>query len=183
MMKYILVIMVLFVSLLEAESKPGLFGKVVHIENNDVLNIRQKPDYKSKKVGSLPNGAYMGIEKCQKTENSLWCKVYEVSQNFSEEYNPGWVNAIYLSFSNNGYVVINNRPSACFYSLKCTEDKCLVVLDMSYDYEKDKMNDMKTEWIKKEILRGESHFGAMNTEEDGFCNNANIIEKYKNSYL
>lgn len=182
-MKNLLILLIVLASVLEAEVKPGLFAHVVYIDKNDVLNIRQTPDHKSKKVGALPNGAYMGIEKCQKVKGSLWCKVYEVSQNFSEEYNPGWVNASYLSFGNRGYVVIKNRPNACFYSLRCTDDKCLVVLDMTYDYAKEKMNDIKTEWISKEIVRGESNFGAMHEAEDGYCNNASILETYRKSNL
>ena len=178
MKKLVIALFVVSISILEAQNRPGLFARVVHIEKNNVLTIRQKPDNKSKKVGSLPNGAYMGIEKCLTIDSSTWCKVYEVAQNLYETYDTGWVNSIYLSFSNKGYVVIDGKPSACFYALKCIDDKCLIVLDMSYNYEKDMMNTIKTEWIKKEIVRGESNYGAMYEEEDGFCNNARLIGEY-----
>ena len=48
-----------------AVTYPGLFGVVVNLAKNDRLNIREKPDWHTRKVGSLSQNTYVGIEYCK----------------------------------------------------------------------------------------------------------------------
>jgi len=170
---------------------PGLFASVVNVASNDTLNVRSEPNYKAKKVGEIPSKFFMGIEKCKTVENSTWCHVYPLVQNwyekFWEEKNIGWVNARYLKFSNHGYVNIAGEEKNCFYALKCREieDKkeCLVVYELNYDYKKDKMIEIKSKWIERKKLKGESMFGAVSENreinpEGGYCTTGKMIDEY-----
>jgi len=169
----------------------ALFGRVANIAQNDTLNVRYEPNYKAKKVGELPFDAGMGIEKCKTVKNSIWCRVYPLVQNFyenfSEEKNIGWVNAQYLKFSYRGYVNITGEEKNCFYALECRDiankKECLVVYDLKYDYEEDTMIEIRSKWIERKKLKGESAFGAasQNVEinsEGGYCTNARMIEDH-----
>ena len=188
-----IIILSLFISIgLWAESS-ALFGKVINVTKNDTLNVRSQSNYEAKKVGEIPSGAYMGIEQCKTVMNSTWCRVYPLVQNFYENFweekNIGWVNARYLKLSNRGYVNITGEEKNCFYSLKCRDTankkECLVVYDLKYDYEKDKMIEMKSKWIERKKLKGESMFGAVSENreinpEGGYCTKAKMIDNYLN---
>ena len=156
---------------------PPLFASVIGVAENDTLNIREKPYYRSTKVGSLPSQAYIGIEKCQILKSATWCKVYQIAQHFHEGFNrSGWVNARYLKPINRGYALIDKTRN-CDYVLRCKEAKCEVV--SSYETDKEyKITSIKTEWIARERLQGESHFGAMTENEDGYCTLGNWVEDY-----
>ncbi len=169
----------------------ALFGFVINVSKNDVLNVRSEPSHKAKKVGALPFDAGMGIDKCKTVKNSTWCRVYPLVQNwyenFWEEKNIGWVNARYLQFRYRGYVNIVDEEKNCFYALKCRDiaDKkeCLVVYNLKYDYEKEKMTEVKTKWIDRKKLQGESAFGAASENreinpEGGYCTNGRMIDDY-----
>ena len=169
----------------------ALFGFVINVSKNDVLNVRSEPSHKAKKVGALPFDAGMGIEKCKTVKNSTWCRVYPLVQNwydnFWEEKNIGWVNARYLQFRYRGYVNVVDEEKNCFYALKCRDiaDKkeCLVVYNLKYDYEKEKMTEVKTKWIDRKKLQGESAFGAASENrginpEGGYCTNGRMIDDY-----
>ena len=105
----------------------GLFGTVVNITQNDTLNVRNKPDYHSKKTGALPLDAFIGIDLCKELGKSIWCKIFHIAQRDYEEFGYaaklGWVNARYLKFDNRGYVIIDGKPK-CDYVLRCYENKC-----------------------------------------------------------
>jgi len=160
----------------------ALFGFVTNISKNDTLNVRSQANHKSKKVGELPFDAGMGIEKCKTVKSSTWCRVYPLVQNFYdkfwEEKNIGWVNARYLKFRNHGYVLIKGERN-CAYALDCYKGKCEVVDDFSnesiVDYQK---TGIKTKWVKREYLRGESNFGVTPDNVDGYCNNGVYIDEY-----
>jgi len=62
----------------------ALFATVTDVKKNDTLNIRNRPSYTSKKVGSLPFEALITIDKYQTKKNATWCKVYQISQQFYE---------------------------------------------------------------------------------------------------
>ncbi len=151
--------------------------QVKGVAEDDLLNIREKPDYGSQKVGTqLPN-ALMGVERCVDVKTSVWCKVYQLVQNFySEDFSPGWVNADYLKPENRGYVLIDTVRN-CDYALGCHEGVCEIVID----YDTDALHNvtaLKRRMFKRNKLRGESNFGAISQEVDGMCNSRNFIEDY-----
>ena len=159
----------------------GLFAFVVNVASNDVLNVRKEPNYKAEKVGEIPLDAYIGIEKCTTVNNSTWCRVYPLGQNWYEKFAPqnaGWVNAKYLKFSNRGYVLIKGKKN-CAYALKCIDDKCELVDDFeknnAIEYEK---TGLHTRWVERKYLKGESNFGVTPDNVDGFCNSGMFIDDY-----
>lgn len=156
----------------------ALFAKVIGVSQLDTLSIRSEANYKSKKVGSLPPEAYIAIENCKDMGNSKWCRIYQIPQQFYENYHIGWVNARYLKFSNRGYVNIGGEKNDCYYALHCKDNSCSVVKKFDYDYELDILSNLFVEEVKREKLEGTSHFGAMNEEGDGYCTNANYIENH-----
>lgn len=128
----------------------GMFATVVNVKKGDVLNVREKPNYHSKKLGEFHTkesidyfAGGMQVEYCKKISKSTWCKVYPVVNiNIGQPSDgvEGWVNARYLKFSNSGYVNVLNQKSNCDYSLKCKADKCLV---LGYK---------RAKWIPKRLL-------------------------------
>lgn len=159
---------------------PSLFGKVINVAEDDTLNVHKQSNYKSKKVAELPPKAYIGIEKCKKIQKTTWCRVYPMVQQWYEKFgndsHKGWVNARYLKFNNRGYVIIDGKKN-CDYVLRCKESKCEVV--DRYEQEKNyNVTSIKTKWIERDRLRGESNFGAISEDEDGFCNSRIFIEDY-----
>jgi len=176
----LLIVLSFFVTANGSSKYPGLFGKVVNVADDDTLNVRIKPNYRSKKIGALPPGGYVGVDYCKKIKKSTWCKIFHIPQRDYDEYGydapPGWVNARYLSFSNRGYVLINNKPN-CDYALRCKNNKCEIVVDYKTD-SSGKVLSIKTKWVNRENLKGSNHFGAMNENEDGYCNIHNFIYDY-----
>jgi len=136
---------------------PSFHAEVINVPKWDVLNIRAKPNYKSKKLGSLKPGKKVQIEYCLDSPKSTWCKVYPaVGINLGQEEPPsGYVNAKFLKFINNGYVNIKNRKSNCDYLVKCKNDKCLI---LSYK---------GLEWIKRSLIGVEKGQKATSVEEEG----------------
>ncbi len=162
-----------------AESSP-LFGRVINISENDTLNVRSQPDYKSTKVAELPPNAYMGIEKCTKIKKTSWCRVYPMVQqwyeNFGSDSHVGWVNARYLEFKDRGYVMVKGKKN-CDYALGCHDGKCEVVYDYGVVNEDNDL-EFKIQWIERRYLKGESNFGVTPDNVDGFCNMGMFIEEY-----
>jgi hypothetical protein len=158
-------------------ANPPLFVTVVGVAENDMLNIRQEPDYRSAKVGSQVLDAYMAVERCEEVESATWCRVYEVAQYFySEDFKPGWVNARFLKPNNRGYVTIDGKRN-CDYVIGCEADKCEVIASYEND-ENLSIASIKTKWIERSRLKGESHFGAMPDDGDGYCNIHQFIGDY-----
>ena len=158
--------------------KDALFGGVVGVASWDSLNVRAKPNYKAKKVGSLPNDALVGIDRCKKVGKSIWCKVHHIAQRDYEgfgEAKSGWVNARYLIFSDEGYVLINGKGN-CDYVLGCQNGYCTLVADSK----RDKYNNVisiETKKVKRSSLYSESNFGAAG-DGDGYCVEHNYIYDY-----
>ncbi len=158
---------------------PSLFAKVINVAEDDILNVREEPNYRSQKIGSQVPDAYMGVERCVSIKTSVWCKVYQIVQNiYSEDFNPGWVNARYLKPNNSGYVLIDDKGN-CDYALRCKAGLCEVVTNYVQD-ENGSILNLNITSIKREMLKGESSFGAMCREEecDGYCTSGNYIEDY-----
>ena len=165
-------------------SHTPLFAKVVGVTKNDTLNVRSKPDYTSKKSGKLPPKAHIGIKKCKTMNKATWCKVYPLIQNWFEEFgaeSEGWVNAHYLAFYDRGYVLIDGIGN-CDYALQCKENKCEVLI--SYEIDKEhKITSIKTKWIERSLLKGESNFAAASNDpkinpEGGYCTIGLQIDDY-----
>ena len=160
---------------------PGLFADVVNVAENDTLNVREKPNYHSKKTGALPLDAFVGIDRCKDIGRSTWCKVFHIAQrdydHFGSDAKPGWVNARYLKFDSRGYVIIDGKPN-CDYALKCYENKCEVLADYKTDSKTNNITSLKTRWIDRKRLRGSSNFGATGDERDGYCTNGAAIEEF-----
>jgi len=157
-------------------SYPGLSAHVVHIADDDTLNIRIAPDYHSKKVGTLPPDAFVGIDHCKQIGKSTWCKIFNIGLD-ERDYggwnaSPGWVNAYYLQFQNRGYVRIKGKAK-CYYLLGCKKGKCDVVTAYKSDPKTHAIHSLHIEAIAREDLSG--------TLGDGYtyhCNNGSYIEVY-----
>ena len=157
-----------------------LSGKVVHISDSDVLNIRKTADYRSAKVGSLYLNTPVGIDYCRKVKGKQWCKIYELPA-YGED-KKGWVNAKYLSTFNSGYVTIKGRENHCFVVLHCskTKDQCKIVTEVDFSEHND-VSAIKTEWIDRRLLRATSNFGAASKEMEGYCTLAYRVADYLNT--
>ncbi len=161
----------------------ALFASVTGVEKGDFLNVRAAANYQSKKVAAIPSFKDMpltfGIETCKKVKTSTWCLVYPLTQNWADSFgenDKGWVNARYLTFSNRGYVLVDGKAN-CAYALGCKEGKCKLVTDYKQD-NKGEVLSLKTKWIERAELKGESGLGAMNPKEDGYCTTGMFVEEY-----
>jgi len=159
---------------------PPVFAYVTGVAEDDALNVRAKPDYRSKKVASLPNEAFVGVDTCQKVGRSIWCKIYHLAQydyeGFEWDAPEGWVNARYLVGVNNGYVLIDGNPN-CNYILGCENGLCDLVEDFTFNKDNEIIS-LKTEKIARTRLKGASRFDAMPPEVDGYCTGDNKINDY-----
>ncbi len=179
--KWLSLLFFLISSTVLAQETP-LFATVINLQENDTLNVREKPDYHTKKTGTLPLYAYVGVDSCKRVGDSTWCKVFHLAQQvydgFGWDAKPGWVNARYLELDNEGYVIIDGKPD-CDYALRCQKGKCEVV----ESYETNNQNEltsMKTKWIERRRLKASSNFGAMteDIEASGYCTNGKYIQDY-----
>ncbi|SFV90850.1 hypothetical protein MNB_SV-4-652 [hydrothermal vent metagenome] len=175
MKKNVAAILFLSASLVASDiSYPGLFAHVVHIADDDTLNVRERPDYHSKKTGELPIDAFVGVDYCTKKGKSTWCRIFHLAQrnyaHFGYGAKPGWVNARYLDFDNSGYVIIDGKPD-CDYALRCTKSRCEVVDDYTTDAGDGHISALKTRWIERERLKASDRFSAMRDDPDasGYC--------------
>ncbi len=177
MMIKTIVITILLLSSLGAGEQIGLFANVINVEKDDVLNVRAKPNYRSKKTGSFDPDGYMMVDYCKKVGKSNWCKVSP--DPLMDRGGRGWVNAKFLKFKDSGYVNIKNRKNQCFYSLECKvrsgKSQCLVVTKLLGGTE---TTGLKKEWIDRRLLTPTSNFGAMFSDGDGYCVTGRYIYDY-----
>jgi hypothetical protein len=163
---------------------PPLFSKVIKLPVNDALNVREKPSHHSRKIGSLPQDAHVGIKQCQKVGKSLWCQVYTLTQRGYDNYrtgqedhsSKGWVNAYYLEASNEGYVLIDGAAN-CDYALRCNQGVCDVVTAYETNDENE-ITKLVIHQYPRDRLTGESHFGT--TPGEGYCTASWHINEYLN---
>lgn len=181
-MKQWMFVLILVVSAIAEDivTYPPVFAYVTGVAEDDALNVRAKPDYRSKKIASLPNEAYVGVDECCRIGHSIWCRIHHMAQYDYEGYGwdgpEGWVNAKYLLGKNDGYVLIDQKAN-CHYILGCENGMC----DLADEYALNKNYEiisLKTKKIARARLKGESHFGAMSPEEGGYCTNGNKIDDY-----
>jgi len=140
-MRYIIIIFAVlsFIYSTDITKTAPLTATVINVASDDVLNIRAKPNYHSKKLWFLKNDEIVSVEKCIKTSSkSIWCKVepfgfFEYKdQIFGRDQDSGWVNARYLNPSYSSYVSLElDDPQAegvaCLYALDCQNGMCDVV--------------------------------------------------------
>ena len=172
-------------SIASADIKP-LFYEAYNFAENDVLNVRQKPDFQSKKIGEISLNRHLSVGQCLENgtkKKSTWCKVKPLD--YGGNGVEGWVNAKYLipTLYQEGYVTIKNKKSICDYVLKCksreNKPQCLVVTGIT---DNEEIN-LKTEWIDYQRLKPASNFSAADdpdlNPEGGYCTR----EKYINAYF
>ncbi|MGL1959246.1 MAG: SH3 domain-containing protein [Colwellia sp.] len=169
---------------------PALLTKVVGLSKGDVLNLRNKPDHQSKKVGEVLSEYQVGIDFCIKKSRSVWCKIHSLSpwQAFNENENivAGWVNAKYISLeyktNNRSYVLATNEPANCLYSLACQnfegKQQCLVVEGYDFEMKENGISKPNAKWINREMLKAVSAINASPENADGFCNNGKMLDDY-----
>jgi hypothetical protein len=178
-MRYFISICSIFFLAAGAEiSAPALFAKVTGVSDDDVLNVRSAPYYRSEKVGALPPHAVVGVSECRIVKKgSRWCRIYELSQYMYGIRNGGWINARYVTFYDKGYVTIEGREAKCYYAIACRKDVC----DVAVDFETDDTGEivaLRTERIDKRLLKAQSAFGAAPENAEGYCTSARMIEAY-----
>ena len=145
---------------LAAAAEAPLFGRVTGVAADDRLQVRVRPDYRAPRIGSLPPGALVGVERCVRRGRSRWCRIQQLTQLwYWEGEESGWVNARYLRGEDRGYVLVDGRAE-CAYSLGCREGICRVVMPESGE---------KHRAISRGRLRGESRYGAAAATAEGYC--------------
>jgi hypothetical protein len=159
----------------------SLVATVQGIADNDTLFVRQKADYHSKKLGALPEDAFVGVDECKQMGVSTWCKIHHIAlrdyEMYASEAPDGWVNAKYLHFNNTGAYVLIDGKGNCDYVLGCYQGNCNLVDD--YDTNKNyEITSIQTKKIDRSRLRGSNHFGAMTKDGDGYCTIGGQIEDY-----
>ncbi len=161
----------------------GLFGTVVNLPPNDTLNVRESPDYRTKKVAQLPIDAMVGVDICQRVgRRATWCKVHYLpvydydGMYWDDGVDEGWVNAKYLSFSNRGYVIVDHKPQ-CDYTLRCLSQVCDVAVDAKEDASYNIVS-LTIKKIARSRLYATSHFGAMDKDGEGYCIFGRKVEEY-----
>ncbi len=146
---------------------PGLSASVINVASNDVLNVREEPNYKSKKVGSWSPEGWIMIDHCVKVKKSLWCKADPDA--LMGDGASGWVNAHYLKFSNEGFVIQKDgKGTACMYASKCEKhNEVMQCFIMEGYYLDDKCNILpKGKWIYRSLLIGGTVLTATNGESE-----------------
>ena len=166
-----------------------LFYKTCNFAKNDVLNVRERPDYHSKKVAELFLDQRIVVQTCvSQNKMSKWCKVKPLEQGANET--AGWVNAKYITptLYQEGYVTIKNRKSICDYVLRCenrnNKPQCLVVTGLKGDKE----ITLQTEWLDYQLLTPANNFSAaddndLNPEGDYCTQGKYVAEYFKNIKL
>lgn len=162
-----------------AEVEPLFYG-TYNFAENDRLNIREKPNYRSKKIGELYLGSLVQLFTCVNVKASKWCQVEGLY--FPEA--RGWVNAKYIKPTRyqEGYVNIKGLRSDCYYVLKCAErnhqNQCLVVTGLGESMEK---ISLQTQWFNRSRLTPATQFSAMTDDPDasGYCNSMQYIDAYQ----
>lgn len=178
----IIIFFILAMTLLVLAQDDPLFASVINLKENDTLNVRSTPDYRSSKTGTLPIDALVGVDSCKQVGHSIWCKVFHLAQRdydgFGWDAKPGWVNARYLKPNNEGYVIIDGKPD-CDYALRCQKGKCEVVESYETDQQYE-ITSIKTKWIDRNRLKASTNFGAMTEEPEasGYCTRGNYIRDY-----
>ena len=162
--------------------KDSLSASVVNVASNDVLNVRSKANWHSKKIASIPSysAGSVRVNRCKRVGKSTWCKISPLNDIEGYGYGApsGWVNARYLHLSSRGYVSINGKKN-CYYSLYCKNKKCKVVIDLRENNKYDVVA-LKTKIYPKSAIKAETNFSAMPENDEGYCVSRRKIEEFLN---
>ena len=161
-----------------------LFGVVVGVGENDVLNVRKSPSVSAEKVGALPGGAglsvLVGVDQQVAKGSLTWYRVYPLVQLWYDEFckveNEGWVHGKFITVRNRGYVTVDGEADGA-YAIHAKDGKCEVVFDVDTDAEGNVVK-LHTQWIDRKKLRGESQFGVMPENAEGYCAEGQCIEAF-----
>ena len=146
------------------EPADALFGRVTGVADDDVLNVRARPEVRAPKLGTVPPYATVGIQTCRRRSRSLWCRIFPLAQN-GYDGPAGWVNARYLKLSDRGYVLIDGRGN-CDYALSCSRGICDVVT--AY-YGAGAIHAVDRQRIARSRLRAAGRFEALEKNGEGYC--------------
>lgn len=154
---------------LRADTTP-LFAWIANVPKHDVLNVRALPDYRAAKVAAIASDAPYSLKvyRCKKvSKRSRWCLVSP-----AELYGvgvpdfKGWVNARYLTFFDNGYVLVDGK-GGCDYALQCAKGMCELVDEIV------RVGGVyllrSTRKVARKRLSPSNRFEAMDEEGDGYC--------------
>ncbi len=174
-MKFLFVVLLLVLIDLNAKDTikvyPGLSASVVNVASNDVLNVREKPNYRSKKMGSWSPEGWIMVDHCVKVKKSLWCKADP--DLLIGDGASGWINAHYLNFSNSGFVIQKDgKGEACMYASKCEKHNSSMqcyIMDGYYLDDKYKIRS-EGQWIDRSLLIGGNVLSATKGESE-MCGN------------
>ena len=159
--------------------------KVVNVAENDTLNVRQNPHYKSDKVGELYPNNTVSLHYCKKTDkDTKWCLIEDTFVNLK-----GWVNAkflkpdtaatfvnlirtpttIYIENKEKLQKVLLTKTSDCYFALKCEKKDGNNMCRILYH---DKISNKNiVGWVKREDLIGADNHTAVPSDPgfDGYC--------------
>ncbi|MEA1953989.1 MAG: hypothetical protein U9O24_06320 [Campylobacterota bacterium] len=174
MIKISIISLLLLLINLNAEDRkklyPGLSAYVVKVAQNDVLNVRDEPNKRAKTVGSWSNEAWLIIDHCVKVKKSTWCKAD--LDPLTGDGALGWVNAYYLKFINDGFVIQKDgKGESCTNASKCEKRKDRMqcyLFDGYYLNEKFEIS-TKGKWIDRSLLKGGTMLTAAKDTE--MCGN------------
>jgi uncharacterized protein YraI len=180
MMRIVLAMIVTVGWLFGVTPQNALFGTVTGVADNDTLNVRSHPDYHAAKVGALPPGALVGVDRCKRLKQSTWCRIHHIAQHDYPQYSygaaDGWVNTRFLRLSDRGYVLTYGKGK-CAYALSCRAGACDVVTGIEEDAQ-GRIAALQHVSIERHHLRAESHFGAAAENGEGYCTNGKVIEDF-----
>ncbi len=169
-MKFLSIVLLLILTDLNAEDMtkvyPGLFATVENVAKNDVLNVREKPNYKSKKVGSWSHRGWIMVDYCVKVKKSLWCKAD--LDGLMGDGALGWINAHYLKFSNSGFAIQKDgKGEGCMYASKCEKRDGMMQCYIMQGYYLDNKYNIRSKgrWINRSLLIGGNVLSAAKDSE------------------
>jgi len=149
---------------------PALSAYVIKVAKDDTLNVREHPNKKAKIVGTWADEAWMMIDYCVKVGKSTWCK--SDYDSLTGDGALGWVNAYYLKFINNGFVIQKDgKGDSCMYASKCEKHQNLLqcyIMDGYYLDEEYKVH-AEGKWIERSLLLGGTILSA--AKESEMCGN------------
>lgn len=94
--------MILFLFMMTFSQAGGEYYRVVYVEDNDTLNVRNAPSGSAEKIGVLqPYDTGIIINKCKKNGRTTWCQIDFLNDDhffFVRDipHGKGWVNKHYL---------------------------------------------------------------------------------------
>ncbi len=149
---------------------PALSAYVIKVAKDDTLNVREAPNNRAKIVGTWADEAWMMIDHCVKVGKSTWCKAEQ--DTLTGDGALGWVNAHYLKFINEGFVIQKDgKGDSCMYASKCEKQKEHMQCYIMNGYYLDEAYEVRSEgrWVERSSLLGGTILSA--AKELEMCGN------------